>query len=349
MTRGTVLCCLLVSIHLGLFLPGSARAGAEFIISDTEQDETYPVVAGHWVVWQELTRYGDYDVLAADVSNLHLPLIQEVANTPWHEYFPATDGATVVWQEQMDMDSDADIGGAPLDHPLDRYTVAATSADETLPIVSGHRIVWQQRIGNADSDVMMATLSEQGAITTYLLASSGAHEFSPCVDGPWVIWHLYPSDPPSYVAGAYVGNPEEPIHFYTWFDLGETQIPHMDYPYVVGMNKDINGRIYWDNMADPLMPAPIPGTGDAANPKGARHIVVYEDIRGPSWDVYGYNLITKQEFPIAKGHGAQRNPSISYDSKKEHFLVVWQDQRNDDNFDIYGRVLDKSDVADKMQ
>ncbi|MGC1121792.1 MAG: hypothetical protein WBA22_11930 [Candidatus Methanofastidiosia archaeon] len=46
-------------------------------------------------------------------------------------------------------------------------------------------------------------------------------------------------------------------------------------------------------------------------------------------DIFGYNLSTKEEFPIATGRGDQYGPAIYGD------IVVWQDYRHGD-CDIYG-------------
>lgn len=58
-------------------------------------------------------------------------------------------------------------------------------------------------------------------------------------------------------------------------------------------------------------------------------IVVWQDSRNGSNDIYGYNLSTKTEFPICTVSGDQWFPSVSGD------IVVWEDYRNG-NGDIYG-------------
>ena len=61
--------------------------------------------------------------------------------------------------------------------------------------------------------------------------------------------------------------------------------------------------------------------------------VVWEDYRNGrcngGWDIYGYNLVTEEEFRITTDPEDQSDPAI-YDN-----TVVWTDDRNDGS-DIYG-------------
>ncbi|MBU7018941.1 MAG: hypothetical protein HXS44_15640 [Theionarchaea archaeon] len=97
-----------------------------------------------------------------------------------------------------------------------------------------------------------------------------------------------------------------------------------------------------------------------------RDIVVWQDYRNENWDIYGYNLKTKEEFQIITDSEDQSKPAIynkivvwihggiyGYNLlTNELFLitaspvgqsapaiyesiVVWQDYRNE-NYDIYG-------------
>lgn len=58
-------------------------------------------------------------------------------------------------------------------------------------------------------------------------------------------------------------------------------------------------------------------------------IVVWEDDRNGNYDIYGYNLATKEEFQITVDPANQRGPAI-YNN-----LVIWEDYRQG-NADIYG-------------
>ncbi|HPO70993.1 MAG TPA: hypothetical protein PKV53_11905, partial [Anaerohalosphaeraceae bacterium] len=51
------------------------------------------------------------------------------------------------------------------------------------------------------------------------------------------------------------------------------------------------------------------------------HLVVWQDNRNGNWDIYGYNLITRQEFAITDDPADQIHPAVS------GTLVVWEDYR----------------------
>ena len=64
------------------------------------------------------------------------------------------------------------------------------------------------------------------------------------------------------------------------------------------------------------------------------NIIVWEDDRNGNVDIYGYNLLTGQEFQITTDPHDQLLPVIHRD------IVVWQDNRNG-NWDIYGYDLSR--------
>ena len=58
-------------------------------------------------------------------------------------------------------------------------------------------------------------------------------------------------------------------------------------------------------------------------------IVVWTDYRNNNWDIYSYNLKTKQDFQITTDTSSQEYPAIYGD------IVVWTDYRMGES-DIYG-------------
>ncbi|MBU7027927.1 MAG: hypothetical protein HXS48_13410 [Theionarchaea archaeon] len=56
-------------------------------------------------------------------------------------------------------------------------------------------------------------------------------------------------------------------------------------------------------------------------------IVVWSDKRNGNWDIYGHNLVTREEFPVTTNPYSQGCPAIYGD------IVVWQDKRHG-NWDI---------------
>ena len=64
-------------------------------------------------------------------------------------------------------------------------------------------------------------------------------------------------------------------------------------------------------------------------------LVVWQDARGGSSDIYAYDLATAQESAICTAAGAQLTPDVSGQ------VVVWQDHRGR-NWDVYARDLSTS-------
>lgn len=75
-------------------------------------------------------------------------------------------------------------------------------------------------------------------------------------------------------------------------------------------------------------------TGAIKNwPASSENVVVWTDYRSKNPDIYGYDLATQHEFPIAINTSEQDQPDISGN------IVVWQDNRRTESlssFDIYG-------------
>jgi beta propeller repeat protein len=71
------------------------------------------------------------------------------------------------------------------------------------------------------------------------------------------------------------------------------------------------------------------------NPAISGPWVAFEDYRNGNWDIWVYNIKTRDIRPICQENSNQRFPSISGN------IVVWEDWRNgEQNKDIYGYNLD---------
>jgi beta propeller repeat protein len=100
--------------------------------------------------------------------------------------------------------------------------------------------------------------------------------------------------------------------------------------------------------SDPNTPiefAIVNNEAEQINPDIDGNIVVWqsrglptEDNRNGDWDIYGYNLTTRQEFQITNNPYDQTNPAVSGNT------IVWEDTR-DGNSQIYAVVLDGPEVA----
>jgi len=119
-----------------------------------------------------------------------------------------------------------------------------------------------------------------------------------------------------------------------------------------GPNSDIYGQLINTNGTPfggdfPISIAPNDqwNPSVAYDPATQRFLVVWWDLRnGPNSDIYG-QLINANGSPfggnlsISTAANGQYNPSVTYDSISQRFLVVWWDWRNGLNSDIYGQLI----------
>jgi hypothetical protein len=101
------------------------------------------------------------------------------------------------------------------------------------------------------------------------------------------------------------------------------------------------------------------------NPQRDEYLAVYRDAReygqgsGFNDDIYGQRLscagetLVEDDLPVstqyseAPGGNRQNAPAVAYDHRRDQYLVVWQDERNDpdgvgsrgDHLDVYGQIL----------
>jgi beta propeller repeat protein len=105
------------------------------------------------------------------------------------------------------------------------------------------------------------------------------------------------------------------------------------------------GKVFVDNLFDPFNPEGISGSGLTACPRIHKHLIVWQDQSNGTWDIRGYNLLTRQEFVVTNMRMSdQVNPAVYVDSQHQRAIIVWQDDR-DGTWDIYAAVVDGPEVA----
>lgn len=329
----------------------TTRAITIFPVMATEEDEAYPMVSGNTVVWQYYnSRYGDWDVEGALVSDDEVLTSFTIADFSGDDRFPVIDGNDVVWQNQRSADSDGDVYGARIEPNLSvtRFAISASGDDEVLPWVSDGVAVWQHGFAGApDWDILGAPLTgEDNPEAFFVSAEIDINEVFPCISGSLVVWNNSSSallQP--FVHGADISDPNAPRTFYTNMALGTYEIPSLSDGWLVGRETDDVGKVIIDNLFDPFNPEGISSSGLTACPRIHKHIVVWQDGHNGTWDIRVYNLATGREFAITDTKMShQMNPAVYVDTEAMKALVVWQDDRNG-NWDIYGAVLDGSEAA----
>ncbi len=342
---------VVASLCLVLLVSATAQALTVFRVATGKDDEAFPSVSGNTVVWQFYnSRYDDWDIAGADISDTAAPTSFMVSDIPGDDFYPVIDGNDVVWQHHYRADSDGDVYGARIENGRRTllYRVSASMEDERMPYVSEGIVVWQHKFDNApDWDVLGARLTgKDDPEPIYVSATIDVDELAPCISGNLVVWHhAAPDLPGPWVYGADISDPNRPRGFYTFMALGETEIPSLSEGWLVARETDDVGKVMVDNLFDPFNPEGISSSGRTAVPRIHKHIVVWQDRSNNTWDIRAYNLITRQEIVVTNMKMSdQVNPAVYFDAEHERAIIVWQDDR-DGNWDIYAAILDGPEVT----
>ena len=256
----------------------------------------------------------------------------------------------MVWQHQYSQDSDGDVYGARIANgqTVSRFAISQSADNECLPCVAGGVAVWQHMFSDAqDWDILRAHLTGQDNPQAFFVSAGiDVDELFPAISGNLVVWQQRSADLPGpFVYGADISDPNKPRTFYTTMALGKYEIPGLSEGWLVGRETDDVGKVMVDNLFDPFNPEGISGSGRTACPKIHKHIVVWQDQSNNTWDIRGYNLITRQEFVVTNMKmSEQMNPSVYVDTEQKRTIIVWQDNR-DGNWDIYAAIFDGPEVA----
>jgi hypothetical protein len=340
-----------VRVLLVLAVGPAAHAITVFNVAATPEEEAYPSISGNIVVWQAFnSRYGDWDILGAEIAN-GTPMVSfTISDYPGDDQFPVIDGNDVVWQNQLRQDSDPDVHGARLlnGQMTAKYAISATGADECLPCVSKGVVVWQHGfVGAPDWDVLGARLTgKDNPRPFFISAGIDVDELFPCISGNLVVWQQRSPDlPQPFVYGGDISDPNRPRTFYTTMALGKEEAPGLSGGWLVGRETDGVGKVVADNLFDPFNPEGISSSGLTACPRIHKHIAVWQDKSNGTWDIRGYNLATRQEFAVTHLKMSQQvNPAVYVDTEARRAVIVWQDNR-DGNWDIYAAIVDGPEVA----
>lgn len=129
----------LVKIFLFIFA-SNASAFQEYAVYPSEQAQESPDIDDGLVVWQQLVE-GDWDVYAADITELQNPYTFVVAEFADDQINAAVFANTIVWQDYVE--TDWGIYGVNLASIENVFNIADYEQDQTNPAIFGNTVVWQ--------------------------------------------------------------------------------------------------------------------------------------------------------------------------------------------------------------
>jgi hypothetical protein len=287
------------------------------------------------VVWDDSRNGNDDDIYGARVTPSGSVLDPEgiaVSQAAGHQYYPAVafDGTNflAVWHEN----NSAETYGAritPEGEVLDTAGIRVAG-----PIVRGHPTA---AFGGADFlvawtdtrstyDIYGARVTPAGTVldpSGIILSTAANPQSSPVVA----------SDSNNFLA--------------VWEDERSLLVPDI---YAARVSPQ---GVLLDSLSIAVSTAANQQVSPAVAYDGANYLVVWQDGRSGSYDIYGARLtpagvlLESLGFVVSQAYGHQESPAVAYDGAS--FLVVWIDGRNGPSYeeDIYGaRVTPEGAVLD---
>ena len=251
------------------------------------------------------------------------------------QYDPAIYGDIVVWYDYRNGNND--IYGRNIRTMAEEFPICTDDGDQYDPAIYGDIVVWQDdRNGNINPDIWGYNLKTK---EEFPICTDGKRQFYPAIYGDIVVWQDERNwDGGNYdIYGRNIRTMAEEFQITT---NTESQMKPAIYGDIVVWYDDRNNSwdIYGRNIRTMAEDFPICTFIDSTQSMQAIYgdIVVWQDARNHATtgvDIYGYNLKTKQEFPICTEEGDQEYSAIYCDR------VVWEDDRNGIQ-DIYLAYID---------
>ena len=139
-------------------------------------------VSNDVAVWYEYCGSGQrFDILGYDLAT---DSFMTVCDNPEYQYYPSTDGTTVVWQDRRKGDAyDMDVYGLDLETEVE-FAIDVSSTDTRNIAVQGDLVIWT---GNGGLNGHYLSTGE-----TFLIAEGVSVQY-PKISGDTIVWTAYDS------------------------------------------------------------------------------------------------------------------------------------------------------------
>jgi beta propeller repeat protein len=312
--------CTIGAASSGLFSEFAVTQGIKSLAPDLDEQ-------GHlvWQQWYQDGASGDWDIHTKNLNSTDSSFL--VIGWEGNQTAPSISGSWIVFEDEYAAD-DHDIYAVDTASTADPNTVAATELDERAPAIHGATVVWQRLYVDdavSDWDLIGADITEPADPQIYLVAGFTENQQTPAVYRNTVVWQDdYYGDFDITSADVWLKN--NPVEYPVSLTYQSQQRAAVWKDYVV-WDEDFGGGnfdILTANIHNPEAPEVFSITTQAGaqrNPDIYEHLVVWQDKRNGNWDIYGYNLITRQEFQITNNASDQTRPAIGGG------YVAWVDMR----------------------
>ena len=306
---------------------GSAGNVDDFQITTDLFDQRFPALYEDIIVWQD-NRNGNWDIYGYNLETREEFQITVDLN---HQIYPVIYGDIVFWVDgRYDLDT---IQGYNL---LTKEDILLPRHPKPYgkPAFYGTVIVWE-----GPSNICGYDLSTQ---ELFQLSIYSASQQNPSIFKDIIVWEEW-RDRYLTIYGYNLRTQEEiPIGSKgRFFRSGEDQINPVIYnDLVIWLEGRRDGDIYGYNLTTreriTIAEASFRECYSSSDwwtstrrPAVYEDIVIWVDCKNSNRDIYGYNLLTGQEFQVTSSKKNQQSPALYRNT------VVWEDNRNG-NWDIYG-------------
>ena len=322
---------LIMVIFAFMFLvTGSEGESDHFQITTDLCDQRFPAIYGDIIVWQD-NRNGNWDIYGYDCTRQEE---FQITTDPNHQKYPVIYGDIVFW----------------LDGRYDHVTIhgynLVTKKDVLLPshpepygkpAFYGTIIVWEGSPGEGQQICGYDLATQQ----LFQLSPYSTDQRNPAIFEDMVVWEDWRDRYLTIYGYNFRTYEEIPIG-----SKGQFIRPHghqtdpVIYTDVIiwleGRGEDVYGYNLLTRERLTIAAASLDKCHSSSDwwtstkrPAVYENSVIWVDCKNGNSDIYGYNLLTGQEFQVTSDKKCQQSPALYRN------IVVWEDNRNG-NWDIYG-------------
>ncbi|MBU7016642.1 MAG: hypothetical protein HXS44_03985 [Theionarchaea archaeon] len=324
-------CIILVLVFPIGSVPFSFQGSNEFSITTNPSNQRSPAIYGNIVVWTDY-RNGNCDIYGYDLSTSEE---FQITTDPSDQENPSIYGSYIVWEDKRN-NGNAVYGYSLITH--EEFHIATGSSWRMFPAIYEDIVVWtDSKYGNSDIFGYNLSTHQEFQITT-----NPNTQQKPALYRNIVVWEdERHSDFSVYGYNLVTGKEFRISRKPLLYPFRSYQYDPVIYKDTVIWNEEYGNLVRGYNLStsEKYRIVTVKAEGcdysiyslrdHSGRPAIYEDIVVWTDCRYGKRDIFGYNLLTGQEFQVAVQKGQQGSPAI-YEN-----IVVWDDTRNGD-WDIYG-------------
>ncbi|MBU7019269.1 MAG: hypothetical protein HXS44_17315 [Theionarchaea archaeon] len=321
---------ILIILTFLFLITGSVEEMNSFQITTDQSDQRYPAVYKDIVVWQD-NRNQNWDIYGL---NLTTGEEFQITTDPNDQVFPVIYEDIIFWMNERH-----DINTLQGYNRVTKEDILLPHHPEPhgRPALYDTMIVWEGSGGGGRQICGYSLLTQE----IVRFSPSSARQYNPAIFKDMVVWEdrrdldwiIYGYD---LLTGEEIIIGEKGRHILPHEDQRDPAIYNDLVVWLEGYDEDVYGYNLATQKRITIAATSLDECYSSsdwwtpiAKPALYENIVIWVDCKNGNRDIYGYNLVTDQEFQVTSNSKSQQSPAIYKN------FVVWEDDRNGD-WDIYG-------------